>query len=441
MSGAERIVKQHILGTCATEEASYDGTMKVIDEFFHQLCLSTDEKKKRSGEERFIPWLGDQMTVDRLRGMWNYRHEDHNSFDRLDYMLPVFGWFHLVMTFANSLHKQYLMSSATIGSLRQAFDVLNRKGLVLQSTKGPFWHNLDEAIHHIAEAHFRTCWLVVGQVDSLKDLTKKSPLDLKEMALKIVREHASQHALFDMQSKPAGEQDHMQIQWTMWNKDVLPYIELRHAIRAGDVGRMEDLLPLMAFRFSGGGNTNYTTEVLELFQGLNQEWPKEVCDHIRQWCWVMTRTGEPKSFLPYDLAQEQNIADIKVHYRSMGPGASMDYLKKISPAIPTLRCVQRHMEHEFGTYKRGSRHSAPEKEADVAMLTTQYIASALHVYTPGCTLPNVKGSAVNVVDLGAQGLEAVIKDWFKRRSLRRSTEEIWDDGKGNAEDSQDEMES
>ena len=68
----------------------------------------------------------------------------------------------------------------------------------------------------------------------------------------------------------------MQIQWTLWNKDVLPYIELRHAVRTGDVGRMEDLLPLMAFRFSGGGNTNYLTEILELFQGLNQEWPQEI---------------------------------------------------------------------------------------------------------------------------------------------------------------------
>jgi hypothetical protein len=103
--GSDNIVKQHILGTCATEEASYEGTMKVVDEFFQQLGLNTDEEKKRTGEERFIPWLGDQLTVDQL-GMWNYRHEDHNSFDRLDYMLPVFGWFHLIMTFANSLHKQ-----------------------------------------------------------------------------------------------------------------------------------------------------------------------------------------------------------------------------------------------------------------------------------------------------------------------------------------------
>jgi hypothetical protein len=111
--------------------------------------------------------MGDQLTVERLQGLWKYRHEDFNSFDCMDYMIPVFGWFHLVMAFANSLHKQYLGTSAGIGGMRQAFDVLKRKGLVIQSTKGPFWHHLDEAIHHISEAHFRSSWLVVRGVSKI----------------------------------------------------------------------------------------------------------------------------------------------------------------------------------------------------------------------------------------------------------------------------------
>jgi hypothetical protein len=71
------------------------------------------------------------------------------------------------------------------------------------------------------------------------------------------------------------------------------------------------------------------------------------------------------------------------------------------------------MEHEFGTYKCGSHHSAPDKEADVALLTSQYVEAALHVNKPGHTLPNVKGKAVNIVELGAEGIEDVIQDWFK----------------------------
>lgn len=58
------------------------------------------------------------------------------------------------------------------------------------------------------------------------------------------------------------------MQWTMWNMDVLPYLELWDAIKHGDVGHMEDLLPTLLFRFSGGGNPKYTIEILELLQGL-----------------------------------------------------------------------------------------------------------------------------------------------------------------------------
>ncbi|KAJ6610270.1 hypothetical protein B0H10DRAFT_1811955, partial [Mycena sp. CBHHK59/15] len=70
-------------------------------------------------------------------------------------------------------------------------------------------------------------------------------------------------------------------------------------------------------------------------------------------CWLFTRTGGNNSWLPFDLGQEENICDIKasfltyylwVNYRSMGPSATMEYMGKVSPAIPALRKVQRHME-------------------------------------------------------------------------------------------------
>jgi hypothetical protein len=62
----------------------------------------------------------------------------------------------------------------------------------------------------------------------------------------------------------------------MFNTDLLVYFDLRDAIRVGDIGRMEDLLPTLACRFAGGNNPRYTTEVLELLQSIQREWPDEV---------------------------------------------------------------------------------------------------------------------------------------------------------------------
>ncbi|KAF7334750.1 hypothetical protein MSAN_02373500 [Mycena sanguinolenta] len=272
--GPENVIPGFILKTSTFEEASYEGTLNVMNDTFHQLLLNSTVEQKRTATHRVIAWMGDQLTVERLRGMWKYRHEDHNSFDRLDYMIPVFGWFHLVMACANSIHKQYLGTSAVVGSLRQAFDLLKRKGLITQSTKGPFWHHLDEAIHHISEAHFRASWLDIGKVENLADLKSKSPGKLRELAEKLVKKYASREALNEMENMLPADPDGVYQQWTMFNMDVLPYLHLREAIKSGDIGRIEDLLPTLLFRFAGSGSPKYTIELLELFQGLHREWPE-----------------------------------------------------------------------------------------------------------------------------------------------------------------------
>jgi hypothetical protein len=265
-----------ILKTSTFEESSYEGTLNVMDDAFQQLNLNSADEQICTSLERVIPWIGDQLTIERLHGLWKYRHEDHNSFDRMDYMIPVFGRFHLVMVFANSIHKQYLGTSEGIGGLCQAFDVLKRKGLISQSTKGPFWHHLDEALHYISKAHFRASWLDVGGVKNIADLKVRSPQELRELAAKLIRLHASREVLNRVDRMQPSEQDQVYRQWTMWNMDVLPYLGLRAAIKSGDVGWIEDLLPTILFRFAGGGNPKYTIEILELFQGLKREWPEKL---------------------------------------------------------------------------------------------------------------------------------------------------------------------
>src|SRR5258707_989 len=105
----------------------------------------------------------------------------------MDYMIPVFGWFHLVMVFANSLHKQYLGTPAGIGRIHQAASLLQQNGLLTQSTQGPFWHHLDEALWHIGEAHFRVSWLAVGNMKSILELKTKTPAELQGLAQTLYR--------------------------------------------------------------------------------------------------------------------------------------------------------------------------------------------------------------------------------------------------------------
>ena len=120
--------------------------------------------------------------------------EDHNGHNRLDWLVVVFGWFHLLMAFANSLHRQYLGSGAGRG-LMHTFTILSHKGLGTVQTRGPFHQHLHEAISHVAEAHFRTCWKVMGGVEQLSDLRNKSPAELLQLADRIITQMSSSDAI------------------------------------------------------------------------------------------------------------------------------------------------------------------------------------------------------------------------------------------------------
>jgi hypothetical protein len=179
------------------------------------------------------------------------------------------------MAFANSLHKQYLGTSSGRG-LKQAFELLERKGLTKILNKGPFHHDLEEVLYHVAEAHIREDWLLVSGAEDLSELRNRPPTQLRDLAQKLVRKHASSQALDDMDSKPNEKRDQQKRQVVQWNRDVLQYIVLDQAVRHGDVGLMEDMLPHLLFRFISGRNSKYSIETVELLQGLNREWPPEV---------------------------------------------------------------------------------------------------------------------------------------------------------------------
>lgn len=273
--GPKHITKQCVLGTVKIDESSYEGVDMLIKEFLNQLSLYTRDELVKTGLERVIPWIGDQLSSERLTGLINYRGEDRNGFDRLDWILAIFGWFHFLMTLATSIHKQHFGTTAGRG-LRYAFGLLKRTGLQMPHIKGEFYHHLREGLYHVSEAHFRSTWTTVANVEDLSELRSKTPAELWSLAEKIVRHHASTEALEDHDLQPEDLQDDVYRNTTMFQRDVLYYILLDNAVKIGDIGLMEHLLPHCFIRFCGTNNHKYAVEILNLLQGLHREWTPEV---------------------------------------------------------------------------------------------------------------------------------------------------------------------
>lgn len=274
--GAEHATRQYMLKTMKIDEASLQGNEDVMNEVFRQLGIISPEEKRIFAEESVLVWVGDQLTVVRIRGVKKNHCADLNSFERFENVQESFGWFHLQINLEHNLHAQYFGKPGTAGSISEAAVLLKRKGLHATSVQGTFHHDIREALLDIVSARFRDLWCFVGDVDRLGKLRDKSPAELLTLATRIVDEYGSTASVQGLSKLPPVEKDDIRTQDAQWNRDLLDYITLDRAIRSGDVGLMELLLPRLLYRFLGGGNSNYVTEILETLQGLRREWTDEL---------------------------------------------------------------------------------------------------------------------------------------------------------------------
>ena len=272
--GPEHTACQYMLNMAHIEEASYEGNDRVLREWWHQLKLNTMDKQKQTGEEKVIVWVGDQLTVSRLQGLQKFRCNDLNSFECLVFLKEVFRWFHLQIAFEHSLHSQYYGTQLGFG-LVHVFDLLKHKGLHSPTVEGTFHHHLKEGLLHISEARFRDLWSIIGKVNKLADLRSHTLEQLHALAIEIVNDHASTAALQRMAANKSRK-DELLYQSMQMARDLLDYVNFDMAIKIGDVGYLQDLLPCLLFRFISGKNKNYAIEILELLQGLHREWPSNL---------------------------------------------------------------------------------------------------------------------------------------------------------------------
>ena len=74
---------------------------------------------------------------------------------------------------------------------------------------------------------------------------------------------------------PDPERDRVHQNLRLFTRDLLYVVELVRAISDGDIGRVEDMLPMLAMMFRGAGGNNYCTEILHFILNLKHVWTPE----------------------------------------------------------------------------------------------------------------------------------------------------------------------
>lgn len=201
----------YMLNTVQIEEASYEGNIRVLEEWERQLKFDTPEKRKKLALHVVLIWIGDQLTVSRLHGIQQFRCEDLNSYERLSHVVTQYGWFHLEVSVHGNFHSQYYGSTSGRG-LAFAAELLNRTGLRTPTVQGLFHHNMEELLVHFGTARLRDVWCKIAGVDSLAVLRDKAPAELYDLAVRIVQEYASTKAMRMQQNKETDQQDGILLQ-------------------------------------------------------------------------------------------------------------------------------------------------------------------------------------------------------------------------------------
>lgn len=271
--GKEHRSKMYMLPTVDIEEMTYSGNSQIIPFVLKYLKLTDGEARDKLAIERLIPWVGDQRTVQRCRGMQWFRAEDRNSIDRFEPLIFLFGGFHCEMALAAGVFETSRGSSS--GSTF-AHDVilLSRTGLnASMNKKRPNFHTVDEFLLHQAEARFRGIFLAeTGSADDVELFAwveNHTADEVLELAKKIHAEHASSGALYRLAQ--SNSTDEVRPTTIIQNRDLLLYYAYRVANKHGRIDRIEDLMPELMTYFAGSGNSNYAREVYEFLQLITHE--------------------------------------------------------------------------------------------------------------------------------------------------------------------------
>ncbi|RXW14107.1 hypothetical protein EST38_g11748 [Candolleomyces aberdarensis] len=157
-------------------------------------------------------------------------------------------------------------------------------------------------------------------------------------------------------------------------RDVLYLLELVCAVKSGDFGRVEDILPHLAMIYRGAGSNNYCAETLYMIQNLKYIWSPELGDIMRDMM-IVNPSGIPGHCIATDTNMEYTIRDVKVcdfdvlilkfEYNNIiqelitvkGLQGTWDHVSKVSAAITYLKEIKRKTAKSLNLPHQNKGHS------------------------------------------------------------------------------------
>ncbi|KAF9002367.1 hypothetical protein BDQ17DRAFT_1409640 [Cyathus striatus] len=248
------------------------------------------------------------------------------------------------------------LSKCEKGSLSYWFTILEKTRL---SGQKPDYHTLYIALTQILEGIVLSAWKKIcaeegstleeytSSTPTSEDLHNKAGIVLENYLTPLPPVYAAQEVNDDNansshkasnvpsfvscgdQDDPSRDKAHQNLHLLM--RDTLYILELVSAVKDGDIGRVEVILPHLAMIYRGAGSNKYCVETLFLIQNLN--------DVVRD-ILIVNPSGIPGHFIATDTNMEYTIHDVKDLIVIKGLQTTWDQIGDTSATIAYLKEIK-----------------------------------------------------------------------------------------------------
>ncbi|KAI1288553.1 hypothetical protein EDD11_009937 [Mortierella claussenii] len=340
------------LQTMKLDEPTIAGNLAVLERIT-QVGLQLPEKWFANPTSTIF--AGDQMTVSRLLTLKIHRIMDTDPYHSLAWVHPTLQLFHLRMNLCGTIFRTHYGSPGSPGTLAAINVFMGRKRLSKDKQE---FKAADELLAIVFDAMVQLLCKSLLQGDAPDEL------DIPKFAETITNSFCGlpSPSLFGLPCTTVN------VNALLFLRDVAVHIELTEAIKAGDIGRISHLLPFITLMIHGGGNTNYTLELLRLLYGIRHLWTDEWSTRVLS-SMLVNPKGIDGEWMATDTLQENHNYLLKSIFSSKGSNMTWEYLKDaISTNIRTFQAISRMFEREVGVGSSSTKHQTPSTASEISKL-------------------------------------------------------------------------
>lgn len=274
------------------KESTQDGNIQVMENLLRQGGLGEcgDRNFNADKDTDLSEWIllvhGDLLMKERLDSVKVTRKVEDTPKCRFQYVVFVPGLFHYQMACADAIWRTWVQSTVARtdpNSLFHHVGVLRSRETKKFASK-PGFRMMHQVIQHDIWASMLDCWLLEaqsqnGQWTTLDNFGESKPSwdQVMAMSYAIVEKYvASTEQLSEVRRKPKKDRDLLFENQILRNRDELEYLELYHALNAGDIGRVEATLLTWIYMFKATGKHKYASQMLEFKCRLSELYPPEL---------------------------------------------------------------------------------------------------------------------------------------------------------------------